>query len=232
MYGPPGPDVADPVGGGPVDPDPTDGELPPLRELIWRRLRRRNAQLNLLDDEIGAEANSGGGDGRGPSAAAASERGGGLASPSSPGAVGERTRHREMLSLMVDQLSIDQQQAGGGGGFVPPSLIHRPSASAAGSSSATVTSASQTSSSASAAAGSRSSPQRHQPPILILRRDMLPAADGGSRDGTADRHQQHRYPPPLLAPDGAGRGQRTMPYYYEPCKTLHFHCSFPHLQSC
>ena len=26
--------------------------LPPLRELIWRRLRRRNAQLSRLDDQI------------------------------------------------------------------------------------------------------------------------------------------------------------------------------------
>ena len=56
------------------------GALPPLREIIWRRLRRRNAQLHVLDEEIGAET------GR------------------------ERSRHREMLSWMVDQLSIDQHQ--------------------------------------------------------------------------------------------------------------------------
>ena len=31
--------------------------LPPLRELIWRRLRRRNAQLNMLEDEIAGTNN-------------------------------------------------------------------------------------------------------------------------------------------------------------------------------
>jgi hypothetical protein len=65
------------------------GGLPPLRELIWRRLRRRNAQLSLLDDEIGAETNGGENDAR-------SE------------ANRERARHRELLSWMVDQLTIDQ----------------------------------------------------------------------------------------------------------------------------
>lgn len=71
--------------------------LPPLRELIWRRLRRRNAQLNLLEEEIGA---------------AADRDTGGLSS--SGNAVGDavsRNRHREMLSWMVDQLTIDQQAA-------------------------------------------------------------------------------------------------------------------------
>lgn len=62
--------------------------LPPLRELIWRRINRRNAQLSLLEDELGAEA--------------------GQQSPTSSHR--DRSRHREMLSWMVDQLSIDQQQ--------------------------------------------------------------------------------------------------------------------------
>ncbi len=67
--------------------------LPPLQELIWRRLRRRNAQLSLLDDAIGAEAAGTGG-----------------ASSARTSATGrrERSRHREMLSWMVDQLTIDQ----------------------------------------------------------------------------------------------------------------------------
>jgi len=64
----------------------SSGGLPPLRELIWRRMRRRNAQLNMLDDEIGAAADSG--------------NDGGEASR-------ERARHRELLSWMVDQLTID-----------------------------------------------------------------------------------------------------------------------------
>ena len=29
--------------------------LPPLREIIWRRLRRRNAQLNLLEEQAAEE---------------------------------------------------------------------------------------------------------------------------------------------------------------------------------
>lgn len=55
--------------------------LPPLREIIWRRLRRRNAQLDIIEDEIGATTGQ-----------------------------RERSRHREMLSWMVNQLTIDQQQ--------------------------------------------------------------------------------------------------------------------------
>ncbi len=62
--------------------------LPPLREIIWRRLRRRNAQLNLLDEEIGVETGA-----------------------------RERSRHREMLSWMVDQLTIDQHAQGSASAF-------------------------------------------------------------------------------------------------------------------
>ena len=29
--------------------------LPPLREIIWRRLRRRNAQLNMLEEQAAEE---------------------------------------------------------------------------------------------------------------------------------------------------------------------------------
>ncbi|TRY77267.1 hypothetical protein TCAL_13663 [Tigriopus californicus] len=53
----------------------------PLREQIWRRLRRRNAQLNQLDSQIMAETGS-----------------------------RDRSRHREFLSGLVDQLTIDQPQ--------------------------------------------------------------------------------------------------------------------------
>eukprot|EP00095_Tigriopus_kingsejongensis_P010795 maker-scaffold1362_size45580-snap-gene-0.14 protein:Tk10795 transcript:maker-scaffold1362_size45580-snap-gene-0.14-mRNA-1 annotation:"activating molecule in becn1-regulated autophagy protein 1" len=66
----------------PEGPAPTSfNTVSPLREQIWRRLRRRNAQLNQLDSQILAETGS-----------------------------RERSRHREMLSWMVDQLSIDQPQ--------------------------------------------------------------------------------------------------------------------------
>ena len=61
-----------------------DGErLPPLRELIWRRLRRRT--------------------GAGAGAAEEEEEPG----PSTESR--DRTRHREMLSWMVDQLTIDHE---------------------------------------------------------------------------------------------------------------------------
>ena len=61
-----------------------DGErLPPLRELIWRRLRRRT--------------------GAGGGAAEEEEEPG----PSTESR--DRTRHREMLSWMVDQLTIDHE---------------------------------------------------------------------------------------------------------------------------
>ena len=62
-----------------------DGErLPPLRELIWRRLRRRTgAGAGEEEEEL-----------PGPGATAESR---------------DRTRHREMLSWMVDQLTIDHE---------------------------------------------------------------------------------------------------------------------------
>ncbi len=63
--------------------------LPPLRELIWRRLRRRNAQLNLIDDEISAAGNN---------------------SASNSTTSRDRSRPREMLSWMVDQMTIEAQE--------------------------------------------------------------------------------------------------------------------------
>lgn len=51
----------------------------PLREQIWRRLRRRNAQLNQLNSQIMAETGN-----------------------------RDWSRHREFLSGLVDQLTIDQ----------------------------------------------------------------------------------------------------------------------------
>ena len=138
--------------------------LPPLREIIWRRLRRRNAQLNQLDQEIGSET------GR-----------------------EQRSRHREMLSWMVDQMQIDQQQqqrqqqhAGSGGSAEPPStarandqipVANSDSLSAAIASSARAsarTSESPTSASASATAAS------------------APVSDAQAGSAEAPRYRTHR----------------------------------------
>ncbi len=59
--------------------------LPPLRELIWRRLRRRNAQLSRNMEALPAPTQN-------SLTATAASRG-----------------HREALSWMVDQMHLDQQ---------------------------------------------------------------------------------------------------------------------------
>ena len=68
--------------------------LPPLRELIWRRLRRRSAQMaRLEDDNEGMRRVDSGGTGSIPTA--------------TNGQMPVRT-HREGLTRMVDQMRIDQ----------------------------------------------------------------------------------------------------------------------------
>ena len=87
--------------------NPDNARLPPLREIIFRRLRRRNAELNQLDDEIMGEAHNSPGS---PSLLSQS-----LNTSShvhtSGGSRERSSRHREMLSWMVNQLTIDQQHA-------------------------------------------------------------------------------------------------------------------------
>ena len=76
--------------------------LPPLRELIWRRLRRRTAPQGggpTEEDATGPGAEPEVGPGR----------------SGAGGASTDRSRHREMLSWMVDQLTIDHDRPGGGG---------------------------------------------------------------------------------------------------------------------
>ncbi len=148
-----------------------DGELPPLRELIWRRLRRRNAQLNLLDDEIGAET--------------------GAAPPPTTGSVDrDRARHREMLSWMVDQLSIDQARV-----QLQPHTGHTPSPVAP------PPTASGSAASTPPRNGQGSSDNSMSTPVLRLSRDSLP--------------QLHRLQAPTRSEnqEAAGRGQRTIPFY-------------------
>jgi len=69
--------------------------LPPLRELIWRRLRRRTGAAEDEEEPLAAAGNSNASTGTGTSAAAGSSR--------------DRSRHREILSWMVDQLTIDHE---------------------------------------------------------------------------------------------------------------------------
>jgi len=71
--------------------------LPPLRELIWRRLRRRTG---AGDDEEDPSISGPSGSGIGAEPSNAS--GGASASR-------DRSRHREILSWMVDQLTIDHE---------------------------------------------------------------------------------------------------------------------------
>merc|ERR550525_1120897 len=79
--------------------------LPPLRELIWRRLRRRTGQQGEEGDEETGEGRE-----REPRE-------------------GERSRHREFLSSVswaVDQLTIDPEGEGGAPEAAEPSLPPAP----------------------------------------------------------------------------------------------------------
>ena len=74
--------------------------LPPLRELIWRRLRRRSAQMARLEDENETMRNvDSGGTGSIPTGG-------------TNGQMPVRT-HREGLTRMVDQMRIDQATSTG-----------------------------------------------------------------------------------------------------------------------
>ena len=80
--------------------------LPPLRELIWRRLRRRTGQQG----EEGEEESPGLSGVR--ERVRALEREAREASPGNRGETRERSRHREFLSSVswaVDQLTIDPE---------------------------------------------------------------------------------------------------------------------------
>jgi len=77
--------------------------LPPLRELIWRRLRRRQQQVE--EEEAAA-----------PTQETAASRQAGR----------DRSRHREMLSWMVDQLTIDHNPADAELPDYPQPPTHRP----------------------------------------------------------------------------------------------------------
>ena len=104
-----------------VDTEASDGgtfdmdRLPPLRELIWRRLRRRNAQLNMLEDEI-ADSNTSMPNTnianvdtsyRAHNSNADSVR----TSNNSLPAQDVSRPHREFLSFMVDQMRLDHESA-------------------------------------------------------------------------------------------------------------------------
>jgi len=69
--------------------------LPPLRELIWRRLRRRTGAGEDEEEPLAAAGNSSASTGTGTSPATSASR--------------DRSRHREILSWMVDQLTIDHE---------------------------------------------------------------------------------------------------------------------------
>merc|ERR1719320_2093538 len=69
--------------------------LPPLRELIWRRLRRRTGAADEEEEPLATAGNSTASTGTGTSGA--------------PGSSRDRSRHREILSWMVDQLTIDHE---------------------------------------------------------------------------------------------------------------------------
>lgn len=98
--------------------------LPPLRELIWRRLRRRNAQLNMLEDEIaGTNGTSV------PNTSSFNVENldrtqtnldeSGRASNSNTLTHDINRPHREFLTWMVDQMRLDQESGS------PPDAVRR-----------------------------------------------------------------------------------------------------------
>ena len=95
-----------------TDPATLDiDRLPPLRELIWRRLRRRNAQLNMLENEIAGTRN------HTRTSESRSELDRNLLnqenneSSSNGNSVGRDINrpHREFLTWMVDQMRLDHE---------------------------------------------------------------------------------------------------------------------------
>ena len=70
--------------------------LPPLRELIWRRLRRRTGAGEEEEEPLAAAGGS-------TTSTGTSTAGTGGSSTR------DRSRHREILSWMVDQLTIDHE---------------------------------------------------------------------------------------------------------------------------
>ena len=87
--------------------------LPPLRELIWRRLRRRNAQLNMLENEIAGTSNMSSHPnnvGHERSIFPPNNNTEPIRSTSdTPNASDINRPHREFLSWMVDQMRLDQE---------------------------------------------------------------------------------------------------------------------------
>ena len=94
---------------GPLDMD----RLPPLRELIWRRLRRRNAQLNMLENEIAGTSNMSSHPnnvGHERSIFPPNNNTEPIRNASdTPNASDINRPHREFLSWMVDQMRLDQE---------------------------------------------------------------------------------------------------------------------------
>ena len=85
--------------------------LPPLRELIWRRLRRRSAQIARLEDDNERTDQTG-------NQAPGSLPGNGSGQI---GQTGQFVRtHREGLTRMVDQMRIDQATNTGNPGSTNP----------------------------------------------------------------------------------------------------------------
>ena len=80
--------------------------LPPLRELIWRRLRRRNAQLNMLENEIAATSNLESSSGNRSGLDENQETNERSTNSNSSGRDINRP-HREFLTWMVDQMRLD-----------------------------------------------------------------------------------------------------------------------------
>ena len=88
-------------------PDTLDiDRLPPLRELIWRRLRRRNAQLNMLENEIAATSNLERSSGNRSGLEQNQETNERSTNSNSSGRDINRP-HREFLTWMVDQMRLD-----------------------------------------------------------------------------------------------------------------------------
>eukprot|EP00092_Neocalanus_flemingeri_P104080 GFUD01133263.1.p1 GENE.GFUD01133263.1~~GFUD01133263.1.p1 ORF type:complete len:866 (+),score=189.92 GFUD01133263.1:273-2600(+) len=91
--------------------------LPPLRELIWRRLRRRTGAGEDEEEPLAAAGGSTASTGTSTGSGGSSTR--------------DRSRHREILSWMVDQLTIDHE---GEADQLEPTNIQGPSGALGGAS--------------------------------------------------------------------------------------------------
>ena len=94
--------------------------LPPLRELIWRRLRRRTGAGEDEEEPLAAAGSSTTSTGTSTASTGSSSR--------------DRSRHREILSWMVDQLTIDHE---GEADQMEPANLQGPSVALGGGSAPT-----------------------------------------------------------------------------------------------